>query len=268
MASSRRARPSLSGLRVVVTRPEVQAEALLAMLRDAGAEAIQFPTIAIEALPVSAASPLDSIADYDIVVFISRNAVDYSATRIVSADPWPQGLRIAAVGRATAAALARAGRPADLLPQSDYSSEGLLALPQLQDVSGKRVLIVRGEGGRELLAETFVARGAIVDYAEVYRRVQPRIDPEPLRQRLTDGTVDMAIVTSKEGLENLFAMMGSPYNALLRNIPLVVISEALIKGARSIGVTGDVIVAAEATDLGLFQAVEAWAHTRRASEKR
>jgi uroporphyrinogen-III synthase len=268
MALSRHAKPSLSGLRVVVTRPEAQAEGLLDLLRDAGAEAIHFPTIAIEALPMGPGSPLDSIADYDIVLVISRNAVDYATARLVSTDPWPRGPRIAAVGRATAAALARQGRPVDLLPQSDYSSEGLLALPQLQDVSGKRALIIRGEGGRELLAETLGARGATVDYAEVYRRVRPRIDPEPLRRRLADGTVDVVIATSKEGLENLFAMMGSPYEATLRATPLVVISEALMRGARAIGVTGDVIVAAEATDLGLLRATEAWSLTRRASERR
>lgn len=266
--SSQRAVHSLSGWRVLVTRPETQAEGLLGMLRQAGAEAIPFPTIEIQPLPAKAAETLDSLADYDLVIFVSRNAVSNAATLLFPGKPWPPDLRVAAVGRATAQALEKAGRAADLLPESDYSSEGLLALPPLERVSGTRVLIVRGEGGRELLAETLEARGAIVDYAEVYRRVQPRIDPEPLRQRLTSGTVDMVVSTSKEGLENLFAMMGTPFDALLRKIPLVVISEALMRGARSIGVTGDVIVATEASDLGLFRAIEAWAQTRGASERR
>jgi uroporphyrinogen-III synthase len=258
---------SLSGLRVVVTRPAGQADGLMEMLRRAGAEPIHFPTIEVQPLDARTAPALGRLADYQIIIFISRNAVQEAVARIAADGAWPEGAKVAAVGRATAAALSRAGRAPDLIPPSDYSTEGLLELPELHRVAGRRILIVRGAGGRELLAETLRARGAEVDYAEVYRRTRPAIDAEPLRRRLARGEVDVIVVTSREGQEKLFAMMGRSLEATLRSVPLAVISDAVARASRDLGVMGEVMVASEATDRGLLRAIEVW-HRRGADSER
>jgi uroporphyrinogen-III synthase len=242
----------------VVTRPAGQAETLIGLLVGEGAEVLHFPTIEVRPLYADTAPALRRLAAYDVVIFVSRNAVREAASQIAPDGSWPSGPQLAAVGRATAAALSRSGRPADLVPERDYSSEGLLELPQLQQVEGKRILIVRGEGGRELLAETLDARGAQVEYAEVYRRSRPDLDPEPLRRRLADRELDLIIVTSREGLENLFAMMDKPFDEAVRSVPLAVISQAVARAARDLGMTGDLMVAPEASDRGLLRAIQAW----------
>ncbi|MGQ0655412.1 MAG: uroporphyrinogen-III synthase, partial [Betaproteobacteria bacterium] len=145
---------SLAGRGVVVTRPRALAKGLAARIEAAGGRAILFPAIEIESLPAPAS--LQHVAEYDLVVFISP-------TSIAMAAPHAKGLaqaRLAAVGAGTRQALEQhAGRPV-LAPAAAGDSEALLALPELADVSGRRVLIVRGEGGRALLGDALASRGA------------------------------------------------------------------------------------------------------------
>src|SRR6185295_12379471 len=96
-----------------------------------------------------------------------------------------------------------------IAPQSGADSEALLAAPELADVTGKRVLIVRGEGGRALLGNMLAARGATVNYAECYRRVRPVADAAPLIADWQRGLIHAVTVSSAEGLDNLLAMTGS-----------------------------------------------------------
>ncbi len=110
----------------------------------------------------------------DLYVFISPNAVTF-AGRLLEGHSLPDGARLAAVGSGTAQALQQAGFKVDLLPDARFDSEGLLALPELSRLAGRRVVIVRGEGGRPLLGDELRARGADVVYAEVYRRSRPEM---------------------------------------------------------------------------------------------
>ncbi|HET9444860.1 MAG TPA: uroporphyrinogen-III synthase, partial [Steroidobacteraceae bacterium] len=160
--------PPLTGLTVLVTRPAVQCAVLCAEIERQGGSAIAFPAVEIE--PVAAQATVAS-ADYDLVVFVSVNAVEHGARQVTRTTR----TRIAAIGRATAAALAAAELAADIVPEAGFTSEALLAHPQLQLATGARVLIVRGEGGRELLKDTFVANGMAVETREVYRRVRPNV---------------------------------------------------------------------------------------------
>jgi len=121
---------------------------------------------------------------------------------------WPAGLRVATVGRGSERELQRHGFAAVIAPTERFDSEGLLDLPELRQVEGKRVVIFRGESGRELLGETLTARGAMIEYAECYRRGRPTADSAPLLALCARHELDAFTVTSSEGLGNLHAMLG------------------------------------------------------------
>ncbi|MDJ0861427.1 MAG: uroporphyrinogen-III synthase [Gammaproteobacteria bacterium] len=247
---------------VVVTRPANQAAHLSALLEAAGARVFRFPAIAI--VPPRDTdrleAVLDRLAQFQIAVFVSANAVDWGERYLDMFGGLPASLKVAAVGRGTASALQERGLAPDLVPAERYDTEALLALPEFQEsaVSGQRVLILRGEGGRELLADTLYARGAEVEYAEVYRRVRPGIDPGKLLEPLAKGEVDVIIVTSGEGLRNLLDMVGDAARQWLYHTPLLVVSERLADLARSMGFRVAPIVAARAGDEELVEALSRW----------
>ncbi|MCB2022029.1 MAG: uroporphyrinogen-III synthase, partial [Burkholderiaceae bacterium] len=168
-------------MRVLVTRPAQQAADWVARLRDAGVDAAALPLIAIEDAPDAAAvqSAWAGLASMRLVVFVSPNA----AERFVAAQPagtaWPPGTRAAAVGPGTSRVLRAFGlgqsqivEPASDAPQFD--SEALWAQLRTTDWQGARVLVVRGDGGREWLADTLRAAGAEVGAVCAYRRAPPR----------------------------------------------------------------------------------------------
>ena len=111
-----------------------------------------------------------------------------------------------APGPGTAEALAAAGIAGARIPATTFDSEGLLELPELADVRGKRVLILRGDGGREHLGDTLRARGAHVEGVSCYRRARPRSDTKGLGEAFRDGAIDIVTITSSEALDNLWAI--------------------------------------------------------------
>jgi uroporphyrinogen-III synthase len=223
----------LGGRGVLVTRPAAQAEGLCRLIEAAGGRAIPFPTIAI--VPVADPEPAHArlAEDWDLLIFVSRNAVE-QALPLCPNGRLPALGRLAAVGAATARALSEAGRAPDLVPAGRYDSESLLAQPALADVAGWRVLIVRGEGGRTLLADTLSARGAEVAYAEVYRRALPEADAAALVASWSQA-VQLVIATSGEVLDNLLALVGEAGRPALVATPLVVVSERTAAAAREQG---------------------------------
>ncbi len=252
----------LANTGVVVTRPVHQAAALAGLLEAAGARVFRFPLIAI--VPPRDEARVDAVLarlpEFEMAVFMSANAVGWGQRYLEAADGLPAGLILAAVGRGTGRALEAQGLAVDLVPVQRYDSEGLLALPALQAeaISGKRVLIFRGEGGRELLAETLHERGAEVEYAEVYRRVRPAVDPGRLLEPMARGEVDVIMVTSGEGLRNLLDMVGEAARQWLYHTPLLVVSERLADLAQSMGFRIAPIVAARAGDEDLVAALIQW----------
>lgn len=230
------ARPcDLGGRGVLVTRPAGQAAGLCRLIEDAGGRAIAFPTIEIRLVADSEPARRCFADAWDLIYFVSVNAVE-QALALGADGRWPRARRLAAVGRGTARALTLAGRAPDLVPNERYESEALLALPELADMRGQRVLIVRGEGGRELFAATLRERGAEVRFAEVYRRERPEVDPGPLLARWSDEVAAVA-VTSEEILRNLMALLGPAGQEPLRRTPLVVIAERTADAARALGFT-------------------------------
>jgi uroporphyrinogen-III synthase len=228
----------LKGAHVLVTRPAHQAENLSRLVEERGGVAVRFPTLAILALDTSCTiqNTLAHLDRYQWLVFISANAVTmhsyYSdGVKIKQFKP----VRIAAIGQATAQALALAGLPIDLVPESGYNSEALLAMPQMQQINGQRYLIVRGEGGREELATTLRSRGANVEYLDVYKRIVPEIDSSQVSLLLAQNKLNVITLTSGEALHNLLIMLEEKHHQRLFEVPLVVISNRIRQIAADMG---------------------------------
>lgn len=212
---------SLAGRHIVVTRPRAQAAGLAALIEDAGGTPVLFPVIDIE--PALDPAPLAAthLDDYQLAVFISPNAVDYSLPTLLAGRPWPSGVQAAAVGTGTVKALEKFGVAGTVVPSERFDSEGLLELPALQAerVAGQRVLILRGDGGRELIADTLRQRGATVDYLACYRRLPPGDGVHALSDLAARGALDALTVSSSEGLRNLHQLLTAPaQQALLMQI--------------------------------------------------
>ncbi|HTJ16971.1 MAG TPA: uroporphyrinogen-III synthase [Steroidobacteraceae bacterium] len=252
--------PPLTGLTVLVTRPAAQCAMLCAEIEGQGGSAIAFPAVEIEPVAVQATV---AAADYDLVVFVSVNAVEHGAQQVIKSAR----TRIAAIGRATAAALAAAELAADIVPEAGFNSEALLAHPELQLTSGARVLIVRGEGGRELLRDTFAEHGMVVETREVYRRVRPNVDAAKVAEveaRWSDEGIDVATATSIETLQNLQALLTEHGRQLLSGTALLVPSRRIVAAAVSAGLRGEAIVAAGADDASMIGALAQWRMRARA----
>lgn len=250
----------LAQVGVLVTRPAAQSAGLIARLRELGADVVHFPGLAI--LPTSRPEALKAVLagldGCDLAIFISPSAAEWG---LAAAGPWPPGLPVAAVGQGTARALAERGISPDLVPETGADSEHLLALPRLADVAGQRILILRGEGGREHMAAALRARGARVDYAECYRRGRPQADPAPLLEALAQGRIDALTAFSGETLDNLLALLGPACPPTLFELPLFVPHPRIAEHAGRLGFR-----AAHATDAGepglIAGLVEYFAHVR------
>jgi uroporphyrinogen-III synthase len=216
----------LAGVGVLVTRPKEQAADLVAAIDAAGGHSIVFPVIEIAPRsPQEIETELAGRANPDIVIFISRNAVEHGLA-------WSGDGAIAAVGPATAAAIEAAARIVDIRPVRGFDSESLLEEPALSEVRGKTIRIIRGSGGRELLATTLRERGAEVDYLEVYaRRLPDYAEPEidAVRGRLEAGEIGAVVVMSVESLHNLLALLPESSHAAFAKTRLVTPASRVIK---------------------------------------
>lgn len=255
----------LSGVTVVVTRPAHQAENLCHLIEAAGGHALRFPVIEI-APPKDAdvcKAQLAQLADADLAIFVSANAVTAVLAILESPSSWPSHLAVAAVGKATAQALAAHGVTTSLVAPPPFNSEALLCLPELQTLQGQRVVIVRGKGGRELLGESLRERGAEVEYIECYERVIPQMLPEAkkLLSAWNEGRQLPIVVTSNEGLENLLTMAGADYRAALLSSPLILISERTAELAKNLGFSENLMVAESANDESILTAIKTWARS-------
>lgn len=251
----------LAGRGIVITRPVDQAQALATLLSRNGARPIVVPAIEIQDLEDSSAlnAAIDALDGYDLAIFISPNAAAKGCEAIRARRNMPSRLRVAAVGGGTAAALKALGVRAVISPHEGADSESLLRVPELQNVAGARIVIFRGVGGRELLRETLIARGAQVDYAECYRRVRPEIDVASLLQSWNAGDIDAVVVTSSESLRNLHDLLGPGGRARLAATPVFVSHARIAETARELGMQ-DVVIAAPA-DEGVMSALLERFHT-------
>jgi uroporphyrinogen-III synthase len=224
----------LAKVGVLVTRPAGQAGALMARLEALGAEPLLFPALAIlpPGHPEMLRATLAGLDRYQMAIFVSPTAAEWG---LAAVGAWPADVEVAAVGQGTARVLTDAGIPAVQVPGAGADSEHLLALPRFSDLTGARVLIFRGEGGRELLAETLRERGATVDYAECYRRGRPDADPAPVLDALATGRLGAVTVLSGETLDNLLTMLGGTAPPTLFDVPLFAPHPRIAEHARKTG---------------------------------
>jgi len=259
---------ALDGIAVLVTRPVHQAENLCALIERQGGNAIRFPSIEI-AEPrdkQKLADILQRLREFDIAIFISPNAVDYALQAMMDqGDGLPEHIKVAAVGKGSAGQLNKHGVSVDIFPSQQFNSEALLAMDEMQAVAAKRIVIFRGEGGRELLADTLSSRGAIVEYAECYRRSKPEVGTNELFDALSQGGLDIVTATSNEGLQNLCDMVAEPGRSDLLKLQLIVVSERTRRLAEELGFTQPAIIAQNASDEMLVEAITKWQESRPAS---
>lgn len=256
-ASPKQDNTALRNICVLVTRPAHQAQHLCELIKAQGGEALVFPVLDIvEPEDTSALFQIiDRLDEFDIAIFISANAVTQGMSLILTDRSLPPHLKLATVGMRTAKELEQFGLCADICPSEKFNSEALLTLDEMQDVAGKNIVIFRGEGGREFLAETLIQRGAHVEYAEVYRRTKPQADTKTLQRPLERGDIDIVTVTSNDGLRNLFDMAGTRGQQRLRQLPLVVISDRMVELAEELGFKHPPTVCDEACDESIVEAI-------------
>ncbi|MEA2079961.1 MAG: uroporphyrinogen-III synthase [Pseudomonadota bacterium] len=251
---------ALQGVGVLVTRPAHQADSLCELIRQQGGTAIRFPVLEIRppADPKNLIQLIDHIDEYDWAIFISANAVNRALEYILGKRDWPKSVRIAVIGKRSAEELKCFGLAADLFPPHDFNSEALLALAEMQEVGGQRIVIFRGSGGREILADTLRKRDARVEYVEAYRRERPHSDSTGLLRRWRQGLVNIVLVNSAESLRNLVEMLGKDGKSLLTGTPLLVVSERMLALAGELGFQYPPVVADNATDKAVLDALLAW----------
>jgi uroporphyrinogen-III synthase len=202
------------------------------LIEQAGGVAHLLPAIEIEDVPPPAA--LGRLHEFDLAIFVSPTAV-------AKAMPHVRALpRAAAVGAGTRRELEKLGVTGVIAPASGADSESLLAVPELQNVLGKRVAILRGDGGRALLGETLAARGARVEHLTCYRRLPPKAPARPWKK----GELAAVTVSSGQGLANLFQVLDPQ---LLRSTPLFVPHPRIAEQARA-AAAGEVVLAGHSDD--------------------
>lgn len=252
----------LSGLGILVTRPAHQATYLAELIRQAGGTPVLFPALEIVDLPdlQPLYAIIDRLDEFDVAIFISPNAVNKALNLIRGRRALPPALQIAAIGKGSRVVLERLGVREVIAPTQRFDSEGLLAMPQLQALSGKRVVIFRGDGGREVLGDELVRRGAHIEYAECYRRQKPQADSGKLLYLWARGELNAVTVTSIDTLRNLFDLVGKLGQQWLKKTPLLVPHARIAETARSMGL--EQVITTEAGDEGLMAGLLTWGAAR------
>lgn len=251
-------RQSFEGRRIVVTRPAEQADSLCRAIAARGGVPILFPVLAIAPV-VDDHELMHAIArldEYDLAFFVSPNAVRHALDRILACRSWPGTLAVATVGGGSARALHERGFDDVIVPLDGFDSEAVLALPAFgaDQIAGRRVLILRGDGGRELLGERLIERGASVDRVTCYRRFCPDADAAPLLGLAREGRLDAITLTSSEGVRNFVTMLGADGVEVLKHVPVFAPHPRIASFAREDGFV-DVVVTAPG-DAGLLAALE------------
>lgn len=248
----------LQGLKVMITRPEHQAGELQQRVTEAGGIPYMYPLLSIQPAAglQSLASILNHLDHFHLAIFVSPNAVTFGMELIHAHGGLPLDMRTATVGQSSAQVFRQlSGFDVDHCPETEFSSEGLLALPALQQVRGQRILIFRGQSGREKLADSLRQRGADVHYMPVYQRLPAKCDAGQLGGAIQQRKIDIISLTSREALNHLFSLVEAE---LLTAMPFVVINERLARHLREQGVRGEILVSPQASDAGILETLRQW----------
>jgi uroporphyrinogen-III synthase len=230
----------LTGRRIAITRPKAQFDSLAEAVRLQGGVPIAAPLLEITGIDNNQALQTAAIqlSQYCLAIFISPNAVSHSLPTLLENQPWPALLQVAAIGPGTAKALGEQGIHHCMLPpEAQFDSEGLLSRTELQAsaISGQRVLLLRGEGGRELLADTLSARGATVEAIACYRRQAPLAIAEPFIEGWANKSLDGIVLSSSESLDNLMGALSTAQLQCLSLTPIFVPHTRIAERCRNAG---------------------------------
>lgn len=247
----------LAGRTLAVTRPLEQADSLCRRIEAAGGQAIRFPVLAIGPAPDTA--QLEAIVprldEFDLAFFVSPNAIHHALDFVLARRTWPAGLRGATVGKGSGQVLLQRGFAAPVVPEDGFDSESVLAMPEFAAaaVRGRKVVIFRGDGGRDLIRDTLRARGAEVEYVTCYRRFCPEPDPALLLQPAACGELDGLLLTSSEGVRNLVSILGADGMNALSAVPVFASHARIAAQARGAGFIS--VIETAAGDDGLLRAL-------------
>jgi uroporphyrinogen-III synthase len=248
--------PALDGIGVLVTRPEQQATPLCRLLEAQGAATIRLPAIQIKPCGDLRAlrARVGAIEAFDLIVFTSANAVRFGSMLLEQR----RDLTLAAIGPATARALNQDGYRVTVQPEADFDSEGLLQSPQLEHISGHRILLIRGSEGRPLLQQEFRNRGAHVVSADVYERTPANPSAEQLaavQSEIDAGRLHVITATSEEIGSRLLGMLPG---GGLQKLSWLVPGERVAAALRRRGLLAPLVTAASAEDQELVAALVRW----------
>jgi uroporphyrinogen-III synthase len=248
----------LKGAKILVTRPKGQSENLCQLINKSGGNAVEFPTINIvlcDDLTVEKVNKL--LTDASHVIFISRNAVQCINKLIVDVSILVRDKSVFAIGNGTAMEMLNIGLNHFDYPSSNFGSEALLKLEGLKEhgICNKNILIIRGDGGRELLKETLQERGANVQYASIYRSIMPDVTQNLIESIWKDLIPDIIVITSNQGLDNLIEMTGNRYKEILLGRMLIVMSSRIANTAINKGFARPPMVVADQSDDGIMAAI-------------
>jgi len=214
----------LQGWRIAITRAQEQSHSINSKLTDLGATVINLPTIEI-APPASweeIDAAIEKLTEYDWLIFTSTNGVDFFFGRfeeLKHTSALPVGLKLCAIGPATAERLSKMGVKVDLVP-AENRGEGLLkALEETlgrDEISTMKFLFPRAREGRDVLPNGLHILGANVDVVEAYRTVAPKFDKDDLMSALA-GKIDIIVFTSPSAVKNLADMLSSNFKEILGN---------------------------------------------------
>ena len=219
--------------RLLITRFSPHAEKLTDELKKADIFSIAQPLLEIEALNDDLTTAKFLSGFYDIIIAVSGNAVE--CTVKLTNQHWPT-TNYFAVGPSTQKLLKNVTRQNAIIPSSRYDSEGLLELDALHLVKNKNILILRGEGGRDFLDKTLVTRGAVVEFLQSYKRIKLDHDGQVLVDKWQQASINGAIISSIEILNQLFSLVPSKHTSWLTALTFYVPSERIAQKASALGV--------------------------------
>ncbi len=246
----------LDGKTVVVTRPLTQAQNMLQLLESKQAITVHFPVMQISAADdiQNAQEKFRQIEEYDTLIFISANAVHYAISSASELGINFKQCNLAAVGPATMSALEANNYLVTIVPKSGFSSEDLLSDIALKEVKDKKILIIRGQGGRELLFDTLDSRGAIVEYAEVYQRQLPK-QRNPIRLDELNAQDSAILLSSAESAQNLWSLCTEEERLWLTTVKTIVGSQRIAEAITRVGYKNNSIIADNPSDQAMLAAV-------------
>jgi len=248
---------NLQGVHILITRPAEQSKTLESILSNHGAKVSLFPTIKITAntnLEDHEDPSIKSLSNSDVIIFASANAVRFAAPIIVTKKLHSKSCVFAAIGDATEKKMKEFGLKSCIRPKSNFNSENLLTLPFFKDVGNKKIVIVRGNSGRELLAQILKSRGAHIQYLEAYKREIPK-DVCFNIKKYSNPKLDLITITSVEILNNLVQMADKKSLTEIKRILLAVGNKRIGEECKNQGFEQKHIIAKNPSDEDMLEAI-------------